>query len=242
MSIEKRFRMSVGVSLFLLVTISVANAQYSGGSGTADDPYQIATAADLIALGESPEDYDRHFVLTADIDLDPNLPGQRVFDRAVIAPEPEVPFTGMFDGRGHRVLNMSISGVRYIGLFGSVGADGEVLNLGLDRASVAGATGSGWAPVGAGVSHFKEEGEYVAGLVGLNGGHVTGCYCAGVVTGETNVGAIAGRNYGSVVDCYSTGAVSGGDCIGGLVGCNEHEITKCYSTGLVRGSSVSAVS
>jgi len=41
-----------------------AQAQYSGGSGTAEDPYQIATAADLIALGETPDDYDKHFILT----------------------------------------------------------------------------------------------------------------------------------------------------------------------------------
>ena len=62
-----------------------AHAQYSGGHGTSADPYQIATAADLIALGETPTDYDKHFILTADIDLDPNLPGRRVFDNAVIA-------------------------------------------------------------------------------------------------------------------------------------------------------------
>jgi hypothetical protein len=62
----------------LLVTClfaASAHAKYGGGSGTAQDPYQIATAADLILLGDSPEDYDKHFVLTADIDLDPNLPG-----------------------------------------------------------------------------------------------------------------------------------------------------------------------
>src|SRR4030042_2425791 len=61
--------------------------KYSGGTGGPNDPYQIATAADLIALGETPEDYDKHFVLTADIDLDPNLPGRKVFDCAVIAPD-----------------------------------------------------------------------------------------------------------------------------------------------------------
>lgn len=64
-----------------------APAQYSGGTGEPNDPYQIATAADLIALGETPDDYDKHFILTADIDLDPNLPGGRVFDKAVIAPD-----------------------------------------------------------------------------------------------------------------------------------------------------------
>ena len=54
-----------------------AYAKYSGGTGEPNDPYQIATAADLIALGETPEDYDKHFILTADIDLDPNLPGRK---------------------------------------------------------------------------------------------------------------------------------------------------------------------
>jgi hypothetical protein len=62
-------------------------AKYSGGTGEPNDPYQIATAADLITLGETPEDYDKHFILTADIDLDPNLPGRKVFDKAVIAPD-----------------------------------------------------------------------------------------------------------------------------------------------------------
>jgi hypothetical protein len=62
-------------------------AKYSGGTGEPNDPYQIATAADLIALGEDPNDYGKHFILMADIDLDPNLPGRTVFDRAVIAPD-----------------------------------------------------------------------------------------------------------------------------------------------------------
>ena len=79
MSIKKRFCMSLAVCLLFLATVTVSQAQYSGGSGMMDDPYQIATAADLIALGETPDDYDKHFILTADIDLDPNLPGRKVF-------------------------------------------------------------------------------------------------------------------------------------------------------------------
>ncbi len=79
-----------GVAGIILLGLAVclmalpAQTKYSGGSGTVDDPYQIATAADLIALGDDPNDYDKHLVLTADIDLDPNLPGGKVFDRAVI--------------------------------------------------------------------------------------------------------------------------------------------------------------
>jgi hypothetical protein len=80
----------------LLVTrlfLASAHANYSGGSGTAQDPYQIATAADLIALAETPGDYDKHFLLTADIALDPNLPGRKVFDKTVIAPHTEPTIT-----------------------------------------------------------------------------------------------------------------------------------------------------
>ncbi|UCD00010.1 MAG: right-handed parallel beta-helix repeat-containing protein, partial [Phycisphaerales bacterium] len=89
-------------------------AKYSGGIGEPNDPYQIATAEDLIALGETPEDYDKHFILTADIDLDPNLPGRKVFDKAVIASttswEERIPFTGVFDGNSHSICHLTING------------------------------------------------------------------------------------------------------------------------------------
>ncbi|MCX5645789.1 MAG: hypothetical protein NTZ17_14095 [Phycisphaerae bacterium] len=116
-----------------------ATAKYTGGSGTAQDPYQIATAADLIALGETPADYDKHFLLTADIDLDPKLPGRKVFDKAVIAPDVNetnewrlfdgTPFTGMFDGNGHTISHLTIKGSYYVGLFGQLGSGAEVKDL-----------------------------------------------------------------------------------------------------------------
>ena len=101
------------VSLLIVVSFisTPAQANYAGGTGEPNNPYQIATAEDLILLGESPEDYDKHFVLTADIDLDPNLPGSRIFDTAVIAPDMDLDdalsffhgttFTGVFDGNGY---------------------------------------------------------------------------------------------------------------------------------------------
>ena len=83
--------------LLMCLFIASAHAKYSGGTGEPNDPYQIATAADLIALGETPADYDKHFILTADIDLDPNLPGGKVFDKAVIAPDVVNDVTGKLD-------------------------------------------------------------------------------------------------------------------------------------------------
>jgi hypothetical protein len=100
----------------LLITICLfchsAYSKYSGGTGEPNDPYQIATAEDLMLIGETPEDYNKHFIMTADIDLDPNLPGRKVFDRAVISPDRNdatlqhegPPFTGVFDGNAHTVM------------------------------------------------------------------------------------------------------------------------------------------
>ena len=206
-----------------------AQAKYSGGGGTAQDPYQIATAADLIALGETPGDYDKHFLLTADIDLDPKLPGRKVFDKAVIAPAPSyaggTPFAGVFDGDCHTISHLTIVGRAHLGLFGLLGYQGEVENLGVADMQIVGS------------------GDYVAGLVGNNSGTVTQCYGTGTVSGITYIGGLVGRNYGAMTACFSTGAVSGREEVGGLVGCsvNHGAVTHCYSTGAVRGCQVSAV-
>src|SRR4030042_1507990 len=94
--------------LFLIAVCLLAlpaAAQYSGGSGTADDPYQIATAADLIALGGTPGDYDKHFILTADIDLTTYCS-----DNAAPAWRPvgtyDLAFTGVFDGASRTISNL----------------------------------------------------------------------------------------------------------------------------------------
>ena len=136
---------------------SPAQAKYGGGSGTAQDPYQIATAADLIVLGETPADYDKHFILTADIDLDPNLPGRKVFDKAVINS-----FAGILEGNGHTVSHLTMRGVAHLGLFGRLGSPGEVKDLGMTDVNIVGS------------------GDFVGGLVGSRDGHgpgvVTTCF------------------------------------------------------------------
>jgi hypothetical protein len=203
-----------------------AVAQYSGGSGTADDPYQIATAADLMILGETPDDYDKHFILTADIDLDPNLPGRKVFDRAVIAPDANDAartfrgprFTGVFDGNGHAISHLTINGESYLGLFGTLGSGAMVSQVSLEAVEVNGT------------------GDVVGGLVGYNNGRVTTSYSTGTIAGTRYVGGGVGANYGSVTASYSTAAVVGYSGVGGLVGDNAGQITVSYSAGgLVAG-------
>ncbi len=224
----------------LLLTLTMcllalpANAQYSGGTGEPNDPYQIATAADLIALGETPEDYDKHFILTADIDLDPNLPGRKIFDKAVIAPGTSknhspfvegIPFTGVFDGSGHTISHMTITGESCLGLFGYLEPLAQVVNVGVVDVNIRGS------------------GSYVGGLVGSNGrydlggGSIANCYSTGEVTGDGCVGGLVGENTwtGRISASWSTGSVSGTAVIGGLVGDNEGRIANCHSSGSVSG-------
>ncbi len=237
---------------FVLTLVCTATAKYGGGAGTAENPYQIATAADLILLGESPEDYDKHFVLTADIDLDPNLPGGRVFDRAVIAPERtdpnllETPFAGVFDGNGHTLSHLTVHGAGYIGLFGQLASGAQVRGLGVVHADITGGYYTGGVAGhnrGAAVachvtgSVHGTGGPYTGGLAGSNEGHLLRCYSAGAVTGAQTVGGLAGSNGGTVTQCYSTGTVGGSTNVGGLVGNNNSgSMVYCYSTSMVSGT------
>jgi len=226
-------------AVLLLTGVSTATAKYSGGTGEPNDPYQIATAADLIALGETPADYGKHFILTADIDLDPNLPGRKVFDRAVIAPDTNpnaewvfdgTAFTGVFDGNRHSISHLVVAGVSYLGLFGQLRSGAEVRDLGVVDVHI---VGSGWGVVG--------------GLAGANGqteagwirpGNLTNCYSTGAVSGGSVVGGLVGDNAGPVTRCHSSAAVSGDWYVGGLVGINcDGIITASYSTGVVSGNS-----
>ncbi|MCX5643911.1 MAG: hypothetical protein NTZ17_04385 [Phycisphaerae bacterium] len=237
--VSVRFPRTLRTIPFLIVVCLLGlpvYAKYSGGTGEPNDPYQIATAADLIALGNEPNDYDKHFLLTADIDLDPNLPGRKVFDKAVIAPSVNemnewwnfdgTAFYGVFDGNGHTISHLTITGKGYLGLLGWL--EGKVRNLGVVDVNVAGS------------------GSYVGGLVGRNWfGEVTQCYSTGAVSGEDEVGGLVGGTYHSEIsNCYSVASVSGCNGVGGLVGSGyEGEsnwlipwgLSHCYSAGSVVG-------
>ena len=208
-------------AVLLLTGVSTATAKYSGGTGEPNDPYQIATAADLIALGETPEDYDKHFILTADIDIDPNLPGRRVFDKAVIAPDMDpcdldwrggplftgAVFTGVLDGQGHTISHLTVNGGNYLGLFGQLGYGAQVRDLGIADADI------------------MASGTEIGALAGANVcGSVTRCHSSGVVSGASNVGGLVGCNdWGSISESHSSDSVSGNNTVGGLVGHNRVE-------------------
>ena len=117
-------RTTLIMSLMAILTLATGSAfgSYSGGSGTAGDPYKIATKADLLALAANTADYSKCFILTADINM-----GGQVFNTAIIAVDTNAgssfqgtAFTGTFDGNDHKITNFTINGGNnsYLGLFG----------------------------------------------------------------------------------------------------------------------------
>jgi len=215
--------------------------KYAGGSGTAADPYQIATAADLIALGETPDDYDKHFILTADIDLDPNLPGGRVFERTVIPM-----LHGVLDGADHIITHLTIRAPeRYAGLFGRLATTATVRDLELVDIDIVGSANLVGGLVGdnAGTlincsSAGRISGhDYVGGLAGDSSGTLVDCHTRGTVSGLDYAGGLAGHSYqGPVKNSSSTSQVTGHSSVGGLIGRSTSDVTGCHSSGVVIGS------
>ncbi|MFC1764244.1 GLUG motif-containing protein [Planctomycetota bacterium] len=200
------------------------NLPYSGGSGTENDPYQIATAQDLIELGDDPNNYDKHFILTSDIDL-----SGYSFNQAVIAPDTAggstfdgTPFTGSFNGNDFVIRNLTISdGASYVGLFGKLDKGAAITSLGLENASL------------------RDIGSYVGSLVGYSNGSISNCNSTGTISGISFVGGLAGYcDNGTVSHCSNMGTVSGsGYYAGGLVGYSRNGgVSNSNSAGTVTGN------
>jgi len=248
-------------SIFFLLPPLALAYDFAGGVGTADDPYQIATAGQLIAMGSDPNLMDKHFVLLNDIDLDPNLPDSRIFTDAVIAPLITGPdgeiqylvFGGRFDANGFAIHNLTISGEGGFGLFKRLHNNAQVIDLGVLNAkttSIYGTTGIIAGSNHGTITRTHSTGtvsgmESVGGLVGFNSedGVINDCYSNAAVSGERAVGGLVGRNWqGSVTDCYSIGSVSwtGLDLesaysFGGLIGENWGAVIGCYSHSITSG-------
>lgn len=222
----KRMCFPLGTVVSLSIFSSLALG-YSGGSGMPDSPYEIATPADLIQLGDTPDDYAKYFKLTANIDLAEQGPmADGSFSQAVIARDTDYlspgvyqgpAFTGYFNGNGFKILNLIIDtqgqDYSYLGLFGSLGAGSVVENLGLENVQII----CGW------------NSEYIGGLCGRSDGRIAGCSVENAdVIGKYYVGGLCGHNEtGTIANSFSTGLVRGQSTTGGLVGGNgEYAISE----------------
>ena len=132
------------------------------------------------------------------------------------------PYNAAFEGNGHTIANLRINrGVaHYQGLFGRVGPQGRVSNLGLTGAEVV--SGGSWVSV----------------LAGDNNGAISNVFAGGSITGSGRgvsvAGGLAGNNTGSISRSYSTVSIGGGgNSVGSLAGSNSGTISDSYAAGTV---------
>jgi hypothetical protein len=209
------------VGLLIGLFAASAGARYDGGLGTADQPYLISTAAHLQALGQAPQDWDKCFKLTADIDM--TRLGPTAF--GPIGTTANGPFTGVFDGNHRTIAHLHLANEfgGYLGLFGLVDAvEARILNVTLTDPNV-----------------VSEAGRYVGALVGLfANGTLTNCHVqGGRIRGLSIVGGLLGENMdGKIADCTTATTVQGSARVGGLAGANVFgDIFRCRATGTILG-------
>ncbi len=209
-------------------------AAFAGGTGTAEDPYQIANGAQLAYLASSVnsgETYEqKNFVLTANIDLNglPWTPIANSFSDALLEGSDYRVFAGNFDGNGYTISNVSIGSetapleADVLGLFGAT--EGKISNLNLDTVSIHGVAKI--ASIGAVVG-------FAGGLVGYSGGSIENCHVTSLtmdMSAPSNVyaaaywvGGLVGALDGTqlINECSVSGSITekaGKGSIGGLIG------------------------
>jgi hypothetical protein len=171
-----------------------------------------------------------------------------------------VEFTGLFEGLGNQISNLSIAGATVIdnnpheGLFAWIGVQGTLRDVRLvnanigepDRLTLGGALAGESSGIIAGsfatgiVSAAKLSSS--GGLVGFidSSGTVSNSWAAVAVTGKNpeEVGGLVGLNSGVISASHASGAIIGGAAGGGLVGGNVGEILSSFATGSVSARTV----
>ncbi|ANQ51550.2 T9SS type A sorting domain-containing protein [Flammeovirga sp. MY04] len=196
------------LGLCLLFFGSVNAQTFSGGTGTAGDPYQIATVQDLLDLSGATEMWGAHYQLTADIDMD----AQTFTPIGWKDAGTDHTFKGSFDGNYHIIQNLNITphadqaklGVGFIGFM----QGGTIKNLGLVNVT----------------ADMRPEGiERVGGIVGHSEWNATieSCFVVnGNFTATGNVGSIVGYLVANKVNnCFADATINANWGLnGGLVG------------------------
>ena len=195
--------------LCLALPVGALAAEETGGDVTA-----IRSVADFLAFSEgcAVEDYSagKTFSLEADLDL-----SGRDF-----MPVPY--FAGVFEGNGHVILGLSVTGDgSRQGLFRTVAEGAEVRAL-----RVRGTVEPGGSAC------------FVGGVAGVNLGRLEDCRFEGRVSGVESVGGVAGQNAGEISDCQFRGTVAGEHSVGGISGENGGSVNGCVNEGAVNAEPV----
>jgi hypothetical protein len=166
-----------------------------------------------------------------------------------IGPSESSAYTGTFDGQGHTVRNLSITGdVKRAGLFGCV-IGGAIRKLTV-AGSVSCTVDQGWCGGIAGYAEretiencaslctvsYTGKDARVGGIVGYVPSSssmtiICDCYNIGNITGSSDTGGICGYNLsGRIFNCYNVGEITGGNYVSKIVGYGQanNNPTNCY--------------
>ena len=199
---------------------SNASALTLSGSGTADDPYQIATAQDLAEFRDAVNAGNNG--ICAQLTDDITLSGEW----APIGTN-DYYYTGTFDGANHTVSGLSVTQAPDdSGFFADLGDGCVVKNLKVEGT----------------VSTSKQ---YAGGIAGFaQKVIISNCSFAGSVSSTSSKGRVAGIVGGATSDpvsfsgCANKASVSGRNA-GGILGFSNQSCSfmNCYNTGAIAGTS-----
>ncbi|MFZ4520480.1 MAG: LamG-like jellyroll fold domain-containing protein [Bacteroidales bacterium] len=221
------------------------------GTGTASDPYQIATLDNLNWLQSMNHSmyWQFHYIQTADI----NAAASRNWDSgngfSPIGRFSIPSFTGTYNGKGHTIDSIYINrtGAGYVGFFGQIN-NAKIDSLNLTNVSITSNNGHIGALVGiissnSTVNHCSSSGSVNVSMINSNIGGLIGtvsantdtikyCYSTAIVncsgTSNNYTGGFIGKNSGIITQCYACGLVTGsGTYLGGFVG-QSTNADQCY--------------
>jgi len=211
MKTRKLFARLSAFALTLLLCVQSAAPALAAG-----DTVYIRTAEDLVSLAKNCAldswSQGKTVALTTNISL------------ASVDFLPIPSFGGTFEGRGHTISGLNLTGkLSPAGLFGVLQEGAVVRDLRVSGSVM---------PAG--------DGGRTGGVAGENRGLITGCSFSGTVTGKEQVGGIAGLNAltGRIEDCAVTGGVTGSSMTGGVVGENQGVAASCQNQSYVNITSV----
>lgn len=221
----------------------IGKAEISGSGAIAINGTDYTVITDATALQNIQSALDGHYVLGSDIDLQG------------VSWTPIGTFTGVFDGLGHEVRHLTLSGLARSeqGLFGKT--NGATLqNVGVTDVAI---TGGAYDWFGALVGYNEQSTvarTYASGSVsgeGMGYGGIAGANMDSVVKSSFahiavsagvngRAGTVVGfnRSYNGtaiVADCYGAGKIAGGYNVGGTVGTTDDAVQNAFAVATVTG-------
>ena len=128
-------------------------------------------------------------------------------------------FSGTFQGNGHTISGLTLTGSGNVrGLFRYIQTGATVQDLTVT-----------------GTIHPNGHQDDLGLLAGSNAGRILNCIASGTVMGDNRIGGLVGINEtgGELVGCAFSGSVTGKHSTAGVVGENRGTLTRCSNSGSI---------